>query len=206
MSILSSPVSFHRKYLLRYHANNHRFIEMHYKTWISVLGWFLSVGGWTLWNVILSAIYSSQSSTVYAVRAGFLKHFGGSGKWWLVIIGIIDSVLIFEIAVLAIKKIWWPSDVDIWQVLEKDEVIKRRLAEAAAGEAAGIESGAENSQRKWKPTTEEDEEREITDLINRPRAMMIPLTIITTAGSTEGSERGMHSRQHSSDLISPREI
>ena len=46
---------------------------MQYKTWISVLGWFLSVGGWSLWNVILSAIYSNQSSTVYAVRAGFLN-------------------------------------------------------------------------------------------------------------------------------------
>jgi phospholipid-translocating ATPase len=179
---------------------------MHYKTWISALGWFLSVGGWTLWNVILSAIYSNQNSTVYAVRAGFLKHFGGSGKWWLVVICIIDSVIIYEIAMQAIKKTWWPSDVDVWQVLEKDKIIKRRLVEAAAGEVAGMDSGTGISQEGGKATAEDDDERDIEDLINHPRAMMTPLTTIITAASTEGGVHETHSRQHSSDVISPREI
>jgi phospholipid-translocating ATPase len=177
-----------------------RFIEMHYKTWISVLGWLLSVAGWTLWNVVLSAVYSNQNSTVYAVRSGFLKHFGGTGKWWLVIIAIIDSILIFEITLQAIKKIWLSSDVDVWQVLEKDKVIKRRLAEAAAGEAAGMDSGARISTEKGKVTTEEDEERD------NERAILTPLTIITTGGSGEGSEHEMHIRRHSTDVISPREM
>jgi phospholipid-translocating ATPase len=179
---------------------------MHYKTWISVLGWFLSIGGWTLWNVVLSAVYSNQNSTVYAVKSGFLKHFGGTGKWWLVIIDIIDSVLIFEITLQAIKKTWWPSDVDIWQVLEKDKVIKRRLAEAVAGEAARMDSGAGKSQGKGKATTEEDDERDIVDLLNRPTAIMTPLTTIITVPSTEGSEYETHSRRHSTDIISPREM
>jgi len=179
---------------------------MHYKTWISVIGWFLSVGGWTLWNVILSALYSNQSSTVYAVKAGFLKHFGGSGKWWLVIVDIIDSVLIFEIAVQIIKKTLWPSDVDVWQVLEKDEIIKRRLAEAAAGEAAGMDTSAGKLDGKGKANTEEDDEREIEDLLNHPRAMMTPQSTITTTGSTEGTDYEVHNRNHSSDVISAREI
>jgi len=173
---------------------------MHYKTLISVLGWFLSVTGWTLWNVVLSAVYSNQNSTVYAVRSGFLKHFGGSGIWWLVIIVIIDSVLVFEIALLAIKKIWWPSDVDVWQVLEKDKVIKRRLAEAVAGEAAGMNSGAGISQGEEKATTGEDEERD------HAKAVMIPLTTITTSGSREDSEHEMHIRRNLTDVISPREM
>ncbi len=179
---------------------------MHYKTWISVLGWFISIGGWTLWNVVLSALYSYQNSTVYAVRAGFLKHFGDSGKWWLVIVAIIDSVLIFEFAMQAVKKTWWPSDIDVWQVLEKDKIIKRRLADATAGETAGMGLNDGISQDKEKAMTEEDDEREIEDLLNRPRAIMTPLTTITTAGSTEDSERELHYRQHSSDVISPREM
>lgn len=151
--------------------------------------------------MVLSAVYSNQNSTVYAVRSGFLKHFGGSGKWWLVIIAIIDSVLIFEIALQAIKKIWFPSDVDVWQVLEKDKVIKRRLAEAAR-----MDSGAGISQEKGKVTIEEDEERENEDLLNRPRAMMAPLTTIITGGSIQGSEHEMHVRRHSTDVIPPREM
>jgi phospholipid-translocating ATPase len=172
---------------------------MRYKTWISVLGWFLSVTGWTIWNVVLSAVYS-QKGTIYAVRSGFLKHFGGSGKWWLVITAIVDSVLIFEIAFQAIKKVWWPSDVDVWQVLEKDEIIKRRLAETAAGEAAGMESGTGISSGKGKAMIEEDEERDNT------KAMMAPLTTIPTSGSREDGEHEMHVRQNSTDVISPREM
>jgi phospholipid-translocating ATPase len=171
-----------------------RFIEMHYKTWISALGWFLSITGWTLWNVVLSAVYSNQNSTVYAVRSGFLKHFGGSGKWWLVILAIIDAVLIFEIALQAIKKIWLPSDVDVWQVLEKDKVIKRRLAVAG-----GTDSGARTSIGQGKTTTEDKTK-------DNARAMMTPLTTIITAGSREGREHELHIRRHSTDVTSPREM
>jgi hypothetical protein len=187
---------------------------MHYKTWISVLGWCLSVVGWTLWNVALSAVYSNVNSTVYAVKAGFLKHFGGSGKWWLVIVCIVDSVLIFEIAVQVIKKTFFPSDVDIWQVLEKDKVIKRRLQEAAAGESVATDSGARGGGAEGKgkggATTEEDDEREIRDLLDRPRVTIThPLTPIVTAGSINNdSDLELHTRasRHSIERVDPREM
>lgn len=160
----------------------------------------------------LSALYSNKNSTVYSVKAGFLKHFGGSGKWWLVIICIIDAVLIFEIAIQAIKKTWLPSDVDIWQMLEKDNVIKRRLQEAAAGESAGIDSNPVASQGKGKGGggAAEEEEREIQDLLDRPRIMATqPLVPTTTTGSTDGSsDYELHTRhsRYSTEMVAPREI
>src|SRR5450432_2001628 len=115
---------------------------MHYKTWISLAGWLLSVIGWAIWNVALSAVYSAKNSTVYEVKAGFIKHFGGSPKWWLIVILVTQAVIIFEIAILGIKKTWVPSDTDVWQVLEKDKFIKKRLADAAAGDPAAMDPNA----------------------------------------------------------------
>lgn len=175
---------------------------MHYKTWISILGWLLSVGGWTLWNVALSGIYSNINSTVYAVRSGFIKHFGGSPKWWLVVAVIIDSTIIYELAVLAIKKTWFPNDVDIWQVLEKDKVIKRRLVKAATGgESIEVDNKAIHGKGKAAVAKEDEDEREIQDLIDRHR-IMTPLTTIPTAKSTEIEEYEMQGKRISDELES----
>ena len=85
-------------------------------------------------------------------------------------------------------------------MLEKDKVIKRRLAEAVAGEAGGADSGAGMTIGQGKAETEEDEERD------NARAMMTPLTTITTSGSREGGEHEMHIRRHSASVVSPREM
>jgi hypothetical protein len=176
---------------------------MHYKTWISVLGWLLSVVGWTLWNVALGGIYSNFNSTVYAVRSGFIKHFGGSPKWWLVVIVIVDSVIIYELAILAMKKTWLPSDVDIWQILEKDKVIKRRLVEAATGDKSiEVDDRTIHGKGKAAVAEDDDEDKDIQDLIDRHR-IMTPLTTIPTAKSTEIEEYEMEGRHRSDELESP---
>jgi hypothetical protein len=174
---------------------------MHYKTWISLLGWTLSVAGWTLWNVALSAVYSAKNSTIYAVRSGFIKHFGGSPKWWLILSIIVGAVLLFEFAAKVAKKTFLPSDVDTWQVLEKDKVIRKRLEEAARGEDAkmdeeGVDSGSP-------PVTADGvEERE---LISSPgvgrrgsRRGMPHLTTIPTADSQMLEEYEMSDRRRGS--------
>jgi phospholipid-translocating ATPase len=150
---------------------------MHNITWFSVLGWFLSVVGWTLWNLVLSAIYSNSQSVTYAVRSGFLKHFGGSGHWWLVIILIIWAVLVFEFAMASLKKIYWPSDVDIWQVLEKDKAIRQRLEDADPSySVAAAEMGHGNVHGDG------ESERDIRELLARPHGTPGPIKMV---GSTE---------------------
>jgi phospholipid-translocating ATPase len=165
---------------------------MNNKTWISALGWILSVAGWTLWNVVLSAIYSTSQSVSYAVRSGFIRHFGGSGHWWLVIILVISAVLVFELALASLKKIFWPSDVDIWQVLEKDKAIRQRLEDADPSFSGATTTKTGRGRAGQDDSCGDGEsEREIRELLTRPRSTMVPLEPIITAGSAEAERAEM---------------
>jgi phospholipid-translocating ATPase len=110
-----------------------RFIEMHNKTLISLLGFTLSILGWTLWNVILSYLYSTKEHLAYAVKGGFIKHFGANGIWWITVAIIIVAVCIWELGIKSLRKTFWPQDADVFQVLEKDPVLRKRFMKAARG-------------------------------------------------------------------------
>jgi phospholipid-translocating ATPase len=155
---------------------------MHNKTWVSALGWFLSVSGWTLWNILLSAIYSNSQSCAYAVRTGFIEHFGGSAYWWLVVILITWAAIIFELVVASIKKNIWPSDVDVWQFLEKDEAIRQRLGDASYPFVGVVPDKGQD--RPNTHDTFDGDEREGKVLL-QPRSMMVPLETIKTAVSED---------------------
>ena len=100
------------------------------------------MGGWFLWNVILSCTYN-RWSTIYYVRATFLQGFGASVTWWACLITILLGVLVFEFATKALMAAFFPADEDVFQALEKDPAVKRRLEEAAADELqAGWDRGA----------------------------------------------------------------
>ncbi|KAH6642216.1 hypothetical protein C7974DRAFT_385054 [Boeremia exigua] len=110
-----------------------QFLETHSKTITNGIAIFVSVGGWFLWNVILSSTYD-PGNKIYYVRDTFLRGFGASLTWWLCLIIILLAVIVFELAVKAVLAAYWPSDEDRFQVLEKDPDVKRRFEEAAADE------------------------------------------------------------------------
>jgi phospholipid-translocating ATPase len=93
--------------------------------------------------------------------------------WWACLVVILASTVVFEIGVQAIRKIFWETDVDVFQQLEKDGVWKARFEEAAAGElqngwargkgdgeAKIEEAGDDERQRE-----EQRREREVKDLL-----------------------------------------
>ncbi len=160
---------------------------MHRKTWISLLGWMLSVVGWTLWNVILSLRYSNKESLTYAVRSGFIKHFGGNGIWWVVLHIIVSAFLVFELGVIYTRKTFFETDVDTFQRLEQDKVIKVRLEAAAEG-------------RDLYDVSEEDDsgrmpEGDIQDLLNSSR--------LTGQASSRGTSHEVERRRGPSLQLSP---
>jgi phospholipid-translocating ATPase len=110
-----------------------RFIETHSKTITNAIALILSIGGWFLWNIILSSLYNPENK-IYYVRDTFLRGFGASWSWWLCLVLILLAVLVFELSVKSGMAAWWTSDEHVFQALEKDAGVKRRFEEAAAGE------------------------------------------------------------------------
>ena len=176
-------------------ATKMQFLEIHNKSYTCVIAMLGSIGGWTLWNIILSATY--KKNTIYDVKDGLFKRFGRNGIWWLTLILIIMSVWAFEVTVRVFKRMCIDDDVAIFQELEKDPAIKRRFQSAArvgtTSEAtkAGLLSRKPSDQsdeqaprspashgHARKRTAEEQEarENEVEQLLNRPRVMFAKST------------------------------
>ncbi|OAL46397.1 phospholipid-translocating P-type ATPase [Pyrenochaeta sp. DS3sAY3a] len=154
-----------------------QFIETHSKTLTNALAIFLSVGGWFLWNIILSATYS-PTSKIYYVRTSFFLLFGRSATWWATLVLILAATLVFEFAVMGLRKAVAPTDEDVFVALEKDADVKRRFEEAAAGELQGgwdrkgvgrVGQGGEGEEmaEKIKRDEQQEKEKEVSELLRR---------------------------------------
>jgi phospholipid-translocating ATPase len=82
------------------------------------------------------------------VKHGFVDRFGRSGLWWFALIVASAAVLLWEVGVKALRTAWWPTEVEIFQELEKDKVWKKRFEEVSRGEDVG----------RWKCGEDEDEQ------------------------------------------------
>lgn len=113
-------------------------IEMHSKSILAATSFILSIGGWFLWNIILCAVYA-PGTKIYHVRDSFFSTFGRSGTWWLTLLLILISVLVFEITVKSVAAAFFTTDEDVFMQLEKDPDVRRRFEEAAGmvGEGQG---------------------------------------------------------------------
>ncbi|KAG4029119.1 hypothetical protein MFRU_017g00560 [Monilinia fructicola] len=149
-------------------------LEMHTKTYITAIGFILSIGGWFFWNLLLSSLYSVKSLT-YNVRDGFIYQFGRNPLWWCTLIIILATVFLFEVGMSSVRKAFWPEDIEIWQELEKDTGVRRRLEMAGRGEGILDLSIVKSDVVKGKLSDdfdeEDDVEREILELLERPRVM-----------------------------------
>ncbi len=105
-------------------------LEIHNKTILAVIALVPSIGGWFAWNIMLSAVY--KNNVIYNVKMGFLDRFGRNALWWLTLIVIVLSFLLCELAIKALKAAFFPSDVDLFQVIEQDHILRRRFEDSAA--------------------------------------------------------------------------
>jgi phospholipid-translocating ATPase len=117
-------------------ANGIRILNYHYKTWIPLFGSFLTIFGWWAWNFFLSAIY--YYNPAFGVKDGFTQHFGKNLAWWAVFVAIIAVMVVSDLAFDAIKRWWWPSLVQRWQVLEQDPETRRQMIEIGGEGGYGI--------------------------------------------------------------------
>lgn len=158
-------------------ASKIQFWEIHNKTYTCAIAMFLSIGGWFLWNIILTTNYSNN--VIYNVKDGFLNRFGRNPLWWLTLILIVAACWALEIGVKVVKQAWMPSEADVFRELQKDPLIRKRFEQAACmGTASPVDlssgrSGLGEADVPLKPirTAEEDRQREgeVQAMLDRPR-------------------------------------
>jgi phospholipid-translocating ATPase len=111
-----------------------RIIECHTKTLLTVVTGVLSVGGWFLFMILLSAWYNPVLHP-YFVRGAFIEHFGRSSLFWVVLVVSIIACLALDVTLLLARRLVLPTDADEAQMFEKDAAVKAKLREMAeAGE------------------------------------------------------------------------
>jgi phospholipid-translocating ATPase len=141
-----------------------------------LIGFVLSVGGWFLWQIILSLLFKpGKSYFLYPIKDGFVYYFGRNLLWWLVLILSLASVIVLELGVKSLKKSFWPTDTDLFQQLQKDPVIRKRFEDSVNAEEKPGSSGTAThlDGGKGKTSTDIHGEREIQELLSRPRIMPI---------------------------------
>ena len=151
-------------------ASKMQFWELHNKSITCIIALVLSIGGWFLWNILLSAFYTDN--VIYDVRHGFLYRFGRNPAWWLTLILIVSACWALEIGIKTMKCTWMPSDADCFRELEKDKAIRQRFAQAAgASESVPKKNTEATSSVQRIRTLEEERQREgeIQEILDRPR-------------------------------------
>lgn len=148
---------------------------MHNKTWVSALGWILSVGGWFFWTLVLAALYKpSKTYLLYPIYRDFLDHYGRNLLWWLVLGLTLAALCLFEIGVSSVRKTFWPTDTEVFQELQKDPIIRQRFEDTVRNEEEGHANETEMGRDKKGSEEERIREGEILELLKRPRVMAEP--------------------------------
>ncbi|EME47242.1 hypothetical protein DOTSEDRAFT_69253 [Dothistroma septosporum NZE10] len=146
-------------------------IEQRYKSVMAALAVGISVGGWTLWNIILASLYGKNFQ--YNVKGGLFDRWGHSGLWWLTLVVIVVACFLVEIGIRALKAAFFPTDVETFQTLEQDLEVRKRFEEAAAPWLqAGWDNGSNKSSAELRRDAEQaKKESDAQALLERPRTM-----------------------------------
>ena len=147
-------------------------IELHNKSIAAAIAIFLSVGGWWLWNLLLSLIY--PPNVIYNVNHGLLEWFGKNPLWWLTLILIVMAVGLFETTIHSVRTALFPSDVDKFQEYERDLEVRKRFEESASellqqGWDRGMKKSSLEIARE--DAVQAEREAQVQALLDRPRTM-----------------------------------
>ncbi|KAL7934134.1 hypothetical protein V8C35DRAFT_46671 [Trichoderma chlorosporum] len=115
-------------------------LEFHSKTLIPLIGLALEITGWFLWNLILSTIYQRTIGPII-VRDEFIHNFGPRLSWWTTLILGLVTPIVMELTVQAIRRVYFPTDQDLMQRIEKDTNSKEILKQYAADGGGDLEAG-----------------------------------------------------------------
>lgn len=167
-------------------------LEIHNHSVMPAVSIFLSIGGWWLWNLILSEQY--EIDEIYNVRNNFIHRIGRDLSWWTTLLLSIVAVVLFEVAASTIRARLFPTDVDIFQEYEQDLEIRKRFEEAAALE---LQQGWDRGNKKSSAEIAREEEiaaareSQIQELLDR-RKDDDDVVMYSKEGSAITRQNGTH--------------
>ncbi|CBX96742.1 hypothetical protein LEMA_P110070.1 [Plenodomus lingam JN3] len=141
-------------------------IETSLKTATNALALVLSIGGWFLWNILLSALYN-PASKIYYVRATFLRRFGNTAHWWCVTLLVVAVVMVFEMGVKTVGVVLVPTDEDVFRGLERGRGVRRRVGDGGAGVGGRMEEERQGGAARDEEKERREREQEVGDLVRR---------------------------------------
>lgn len=94
-------------------------LELHSKTIITFIGYIITTGGWFVWLLILGKVVSPVVD-VYLVYDTFTRNFGGHLSWWTTLLLTFTGPILLELVVQSVRRVYWPTDTDLMQRLEKE--------------------------------------------------------------------------------------
>lgn len=113
------------------------FLDVHHKTVIILGALVITVGGWFIFNLLYSVgapVFLKEK----IVHDGFIHVFGPQ-LWWWASVGLgLTAVVGLELILKAVVRVYYPTDAEQWQEIEKAGNVKQVLKQHAAerGEAA----------------------------------------------------------------------
>lgn len=181
-------------------------LEVHNKTYMSLIVIIISVGGWFMWDLILDRQYTMASGKgIYFVPSNFIHQSGHNLLFWTVLLLSVSGVLLFEFTVSTLRALFFPTDVDLFQEYEQDLDIRKRFEEAAASELQqGWDHGTKRSSfeiaRDNAEKAEMDaRERHVRELLARPRVMDTKELELESASATVSHNSSVPSRNAETD-------
>ena len=82
---------------------------------------------------------------MYSVRDGFTQYFGRDLVWWGTLGAVLIVLVVIDLVVDVFKRWLWPSEIDVWQELEKDEGVMKKLLERGGECGYSVEPRTEPS-------------------------------------------------------------
>lgn len=99
-------------------------LELHSKTVITFAGYIITAGGWFIWLLILNKVIS-PTMNIYLVYGTFTRNFGAHLEWWTTLLLAFTGPIMLELVVQSVRRVYWPTDTDLMQRMEKDTDVQQ---------------------------------------------------------------------------------
>lgn len=110
-----------------------QFLEQRNKQWLAYASFIISVAGYGLWNVLIMFLHRSNAPYIYFADYGLME-FGADISWWAALFIVTTCLLLFDFILQLLKLMFNPSDVELFQIYEKDLDLRRMFEERSFNE------------------------------------------------------------------------